>query len=152
MLTFYSQRFWLSKFTLFLKFFLKLNEVLSKTSLSKSYSCFFTNICFVLLLDFLCYIIKIKNIQQKKQKSSIKKPHKKVGLLINKWASEMNKLKEEEKKWEAESSEEECSVEKWKRDQIISLVLYIISHQGSESYILWATLKLLDLPTPFIDK
>ena len=64
----------------------------------------------------------------------------------------MNKLKEEEKKWEAESSEEECSVEKWKRDQIISLVLYIISHQGSESYILWATLKLLDLPTPFIDK
>ena len=39
----------------------------------------------------------------------------------------MNKLKEEEKKWEAESSEEECSVEKWKRDQIISLVLYIIN-------------------------
>jgi len=58
--------------------------------------------------------------KQKKQKNSIKKPHKKVGLLINKWASEMNKLKEEEKKWEAESSEEECSVEKWKRDQIIS--------------------------------
>jgi len=56
----------------------------------------------------------------KKQKSSIKKPHKKVGILMNKWAFEMNKLKEEEKKLEAESSEEECSVEKWKRDQIIS--------------------------------
>ena len=41
---------------------------------------------------------------------------------MNKWAFEMNKLKEEEKKLEAESSEEECSVEKWKRDQIISLV------------------------------
>ena len=64
----------------------------------------------------------------------------------------MNKLKEEEKKWEAESSEEECSVEKWKRDQIISLVSCFISHQASPNCSLWATLKFLDLPTPAIDK